>query len=128
MGWAQVKVHVGSWQIDGQKGSQMDLQTPSPTDSLSFPSYSDPSLGLAASSFSKTGISQPNRPGLQPSLGNIFPGYVRKNPRGYSYLCRLELQIEEQWPVGAWINLGQYTTLPGNSGGNVHVKFKLLKF
>lgn len=66
--------------------------------------------------------------GLSPNLTMIHPQFVKDNPRGYSYLCRLELQIEDKLPIGVWINLGEHTNLAGNSGGNAHVKFKLLNF
>ncbi len=36
----------------------------------------------------------------------LLPRFVRENPRGYSYVCRLELEVEEKLPVGVWVRGG----------------------
>ena len=71
----------------------------------------------------------------QDSLGSfsflpetIIPEYVRENPRGYSYLCRLELKIEEKLPIGVWIKIGENSGFAGDAKGNAHVRFKLFQF
>ncbi len=58
----------------------------------------------------------------------LIPEYVRKNPRGYSYLCRLELEIEEKLPIGVWIKFGEEGQSMGRPGGNARVRFKLFQF
>lgn len=61
----------------------------------------------------------------------LLPSHVRENPRGYSYLCRLELEIEEKLPVGVWMKTAT-PDLSGNLEGvlrqNAYVRFKLLRF
>jgi hypothetical protein len=56
---------------------------------------------------------------------NFLPDFVRENPRGYSYLCRLELEVEEKLPLGIWFKIGDNYGLPG---GNAHVRFRLFNF
>ena len=55
----------------------------------------------------------------------LFPDFVKENPRGYSYLCRLELKVEEKLPLGIWFNVGENVGIPG---GNAHVRFRLFNF
>lgn len=62
------------------------------------------------------------------SFSLIRPAFVRKNPRGYSYLCRLELEIEEKLPVGVWIKTGDAQAVSTGLKSNAHVRFKLLNF
>lgn len=62
--------------------------------------------------------------------GHLIPGYIRENPLQYSYLCRLELNIEEKLPVGLWLRIDQ----PGfgqpfrTNPGNVYFNMKMLRF
>ena len=91
-------------------------------------SFANPEVQFPARSVASFLVVPETTPALSPSLDFIRPRFVRENPRGYSYLCRLELEIEDKLPIGVWLNLGEYTHLPGNSGGNAHLKFKLLDF
>ena len=38
-------------------------------------------------------------------LAKLFPQHVIQNPQGFSPLCRMELQIERQSPVGVWFRI-----------------------
>lgn len=70
----------------------------------------------------------PNSPVFQSSL---LPSYVQENPLGYSYLCRLELEIEEKLPVGVWMKIGEpsmQSNFEGLARQNAYVRFKLLRF
>ena len=58
----------------------------------------------------------------------FLPKYVKENPSGYSYLCRLELKIEEQLPLAMWLRLGQSFGLPSTSAGQANIRFKLFRF
>lgn len=59
----------------------------------------------------------------------VIPQYVRENPTGYSYLCRLELQIERDLPIGVWFRVGDTENSPVYSPTrNAHVQFKLFNF
>ena len=64
------------------------------------------------------------------SFSNDFrmPSHVETNPRGYSPLCRLELRIEDQLPVGVWVKLGEKPLTPSYLRSNAEVRFKLFKF
>ena len=65
---------------------------------------------------------------LSPSFSLIRPAYVKENPRGYSYLCRLELEMEEKLPVGIWIKTGDAQAVSTGLKSNAHVRLKLLNF
>lgn len=54
----------------------------------------------------------------------IIPTYARANPSGYSYLCRLELQIEDELPLGLWIRADE----KAHPGGSVYLRMKLIRF
>jgi hypothetical protein len=45
---------------------------------------------------------QPRQLGIPTKL---FPQHVIQNPQGFSPLCRMELQIERQSPVGVWFRI-----------------------
>ncbi len=68
--------------------------------------------------------------GLAPNIENtsVTPQYVKENPTGYSYLCRLELDIEKKSPIPVWFKLGENNGLWGNAGGNAAVRVKLFRF
>ena len=57
----------------------------------------------------------------------FIPEFARKNPTGYTYLCRLELQIEKDLPLGLWLDIGDNSTYgnPSNANANVRFRFKL---
>jgi len=58
-------------------------------------------------------------------IPNYFiPTYARRNPSGYSYLCRLELQIEDELPLGLWIRADEKM----HPGGSLYVRMKLIRF
>ncbi|MFK7921495.1 MAG: hypothetical protein AB8H47_06035 [Bacteroidia bacterium] len=54
----------------------------------------------------------------------FIPTYARANPSGYSYLCRLELQIEDELPLGLWIRADE----KAHPGGSLYVRMKLIRF
>ncbi|MEM6807390.1 MAG: hypothetical protein AAF696_38670 [Bacteroidota bacterium] len=56
-----------------------------------------------------------------------LPKFARNNPTGYTYLCRLELQIEKDLPLGLWLDIGDQSTFgnPSNANANVRFRFKL---
>ena len=61
----------------------------------------------------------------------LLPTHVQDNPLGYSYLCRLELDIEEKLPVGVWMKIGDSSTqmeFDGLPRQNAYVRFKLFRF
>jgi hypothetical protein len=39
------------------------------------------------------------------SPNRVLPDHVIQNPQGYSPLCRMELKIERQSPVGVWFKI-----------------------
>lgn len=63
-----------------------------------------------------------------PITNDLFPAYVRQNPRGYSYLCRLELVVEEKLPVGLWVKLGEKNGVKGIVGSPANFRMKLVRF
>lgn len=78
-------------------------------------------------------LQQSNKPALHfQKKGNqtldILPDYVKKNPSGYSWLCRMELKIEDELPVGLWVKAGDPGGVVHSTGNNLHVKFKLFRF
>jgi len=56
-----------------------------------------------------------------------MPEFARNNPTGYTYLCRLELKIEKDLPLGLWLDIGDNSTTgnPSNANANVRFRFKL---
>jgi hypothetical protein len=61
-------------------------------------------VGLAPSVLPQSALSAPDR---------LFPAHAIQNPQGFSQLCRMELQIERQSPVGVWLRID------GNRFGSV---------
>lgn len=57
---------------------------------------------------------------------HILPNHVRENPAGYSFLCKLEVDIEENSPIPFWFQLGNNDKL--FPAGSAHVKLKMFKF
>ncbi|MEL6851308.1 MAG: hypothetical protein AAFP92_22495, partial [Bacteroidota bacterium] len=56
---------------------------------------------------------------------HFLPAYARKNPSGYSYLCRLELDIENRLPIGIWVDLGdQIGASPSAASASLRLKLK----
>jgi len=64
---------------------------------------------------------------LNPVSPAYLPEFARKNPTGYTYLCRLELKIEKDLPLGLWLDIGDKSTTmnPSNANANVRFRFKL---
>lgn len=60
--------------------------------------------------------------------GAFMPQYVRENPYGYSYLCRMELKAEDTLPIGVWLKFGEQNGVQGVPGSPANVRMKLLKF
>jgi hypothetical protein len=54
-----------------------------------------------------------------------LPEYARENPAGHSYLCRLEVKIENKFPLGVWVKVGDSGGIVNSTGNNAH--FRLLK-
>lgn len=58
-------------------------------------------------------------------IGTAFlPEYARENPSGYSYLCRLELKIEDQLPLGVWFQADG----SNHPGGSIYLRLKMIRF
>jgi hypothetical protein len=53
-------------------------------------------IGMQQSSNHSVKANRPNR---------VLPDHVIQNPQGYSPLCRMELKIERQSPVGIWFKI-----------------------
>ncbi len=97
-----------------------------------YSSQTKPSL-LSQSTFlsyqvDKFGTQINQSSGITPLSYHLFPDYVKKNPRGYSYLCRLELKVEEQLPIGVWLKFGENNGVKGVVGSPANLRMKLVKF
>ena len=57
---------------------------------------------------------------------DILPQYVKQNPAGHSYLCRLEVAIEKKWPVAIWVRAGESTPIRSYNENNLFLQVKLL--
>lgn len=97
-----------------QIGTVLPMATNLPPDQLHFSSYTTA------------------QPATQPfsiaSFPLIQPAFFQENPRGYSYLCRLELEIEEKLPVGIWVKTSDPTEIPNGLNTNAHVRLRLFHF
>lgn len=95
------------------------------------------SLTLPAQLSLQVGDPTAVRPASVSNSPSIFPNHfplpdhVVENPLGYSYLCRLELEIEERLPVGVWMKIGESSSpaqFEGLPRQNAYVRFKLFRF
>jgi len=59
---------------------------------------------------------------------NWLPVHVRQNPAGYSFLCRLEREIEKNIPVGLWVRVGEENPWEFYNRQQMYVQVKLLGF
>ncbi|MDX2246598.1 MAG: hypothetical protein SF052_07485 [Bacteroidia bacterium] len=59
---------------------------------------------------------------------HILPSYAQENPSGYSWLCRMELKIENELPIGVWVKAGDSGGIVNSTGNNLHLKLKLFRF
>ncbi|MDX2286656.1 MAG: hypothetical protein NW241_20990 [Bacteroidia bacterium] len=58
-----------------------------------------------------------------------MPETVRRNPSGYSPLCRLEIRLENTLPVSIWAELPASAAAPrAGALPAPHVQLKLLRF
>jgi hypothetical protein len=60
------------------------------------------------------------------SESSILPQYARENPANFAPLCRMELQVENQLPIGIWVNWedsGQSALME-----SAHLRLRLLRF
>ncbi len=57
---------------------------------------------------------------------NILPEYARENPTGYTFLCRLELDIEKRSPLPVWVQVGNMFS--NTSGGSAYLQLKMFRF
>lgn len=79
--------------------------------------------------FSSPTQAQPETPPFAiASFPLIQPAFFQENPRGYSYLCRLELEIEAKLPVGIWVKTSDPTEIPNSLNTNAHVRLRLFHF
>ena len=82
----------------------------------------EPILSMAPNPIGPSVFNAPN--------DHLIPDYVRENPMNYSYLCRLEQQIEAKLPVGLWLKLEpnnfRQPSLP--SPGNAYIRMKMIRF
>lgn len=58
----------------------------------------------------------------------FLPTYARENPAGHAPLCRLELAIENQWPIGIWAEADAAAQLRLGLMPQPLVQVKLLRF
>ncbi len=58
----------------------------------------------------------------QPSL---FPKYIQQNPMGYASLCRMELKIEKNLPVGIWMRADGATYRQVSNPGLAYLRLKI---
>ncbi|RMG72230.1 MAG: hypothetical protein D6722_05700 [Bacteroidetes bacterium] len=54
----------------------------------------------------------------------LLPAYARQNPRGYTYLCRLELEVEETLPVGLWFKMDEGPSRQTGMLGSAHLRLR----
>ncbi len=59
---------------------------------------------------------------------NWLPTHVRRNPAGYSFLCRLEREIEKSTPVGLWVRVGEVNPWEYYNRQQMYVQVKLFGF
>jgi len=72
-------------------------------------------------------LSKPNHssiPNFQPTAP-LFPKYIQQNPMGYASLCRMELKIEKQLPVGVWMRADGATYRQVTNPGLAYLRFKI---
>ena len=65
---------------------------------------------------------------ISPFTGHLLPEYVQRNPQNYSYLCRLELDLEKKLAVPVWLKMEDNKKLGEGLTNNVYVRLKLLRF
>lgn len=66
---------------------------------------------------------------LAPSLTDqVIPAYAQENPSGYTYLCRMELEVEKNLPVPLWIRAGKVNGWETYNSTAMYVQVKLLGF
>ena len=66
---------------------------------------------------------------LSPSLTDqVIPAYAQENPSGYTYLCRMELEVEKNLPVPLWIRAGKVNGWETYNSTAMYVQVKLLGF
>lgn len=76
----------------------------------------------------ESGNSDLNPRASAPFFQFSLPGFVQANPRGYSPLCRLELEIEEKSPVGVWMRFGDNPNVTSIAPTRAYFQLKLLDF
>ena len=54
----------------------------------------------------------------------LLPAYARQNPRGYTYLCRLELEVEERLPIGLWFKMDEGPSRQTSMLGSAHLRLR----
>ncbi len=70
-------------------------------------------------------LTLPTESSPTPFLTQAFlPEYARENPSGYSYLCRMELKLEDQLPLGIWVRADE----KGYPGGSLYLRLKMIRF
>jgi hypothetical protein len=55
----------------------------------------------------------------------LFPKYIQQNPMGYAPLCRMELKIERQLPVGVWMRADGATYRQITNPGLAYLRLKI---
>lgn|GEM_PF-2952495 len=66
-----------------------------------------------------------------PTELDILPQYAKDNPANYSFLCQLEVDIEEKSPIGVWFKIDQTDPLllSQSRGGKMpYVRLKMNVF
>jgi hypothetical protein len=78
---------------------------------------------------SKLILPEPNR--ISPSP-HFLPDFALENPTGYSFLCRTELAVENKFPIGIWLKIGEerpaMQSRPIRATEGTKVQLKLMRF
>lgn len=59
-----------------------------------------------------------------PQFNRLFPEYVQNNPQELAPLCKLELKIEKEAPIGMWFRIDEDACKNYNSAGLAYFRFR----
>ncbi|MEZ4774420.1 MAG: hypothetical protein R3D00_14640 [Bacteroidia bacterium] len=116
------------WVLSQSTGHPLSAQTlhcPSPTLLPDSSVHFTAKIRLSSQTFVDPTHSFQNKTSQTP---DILPSYAKENPSGYSWLCRMELKIEDELPVGLWVKAGDSGGVVNSTGNNLHIKLKLFRF
>ena len=66
-----------------------------------------------------------NSPLIYQTQHSLFPKHIQQNPMGYASLCRMELKIEKQLPVGIWMRADGATYRQVSNPGLAYLRLKI---